>query len=136
VKIGAAFPGQYIKAADLQGKRVQVTIDRVEMEDIGGETKPVLHFRGKERGLVLNKTNANAVWGINGSDDTDDWSGTTIILYPSKTDFQGKRVDCIRVDPPDAQAKPQPPRPPSRVAPMHVEPLSDDDQGGDESVPF
>jgi len=63
MKIGAAFPGQFIKAADLQGKRVSVVIDRVEMEDIGGETKPVVHFRNKERGLVLNKTNANAIWG-------------------------------------------------------------------------
>ena len=132
MKIGAAFPGQYIKAADLQGKRVQVVVDRVDMEDIGGETKPVLHFRGKERGLVLNKTNANAIWGINGSDDTDDWPGTSLTLYPSKTDFQGKRVDCIRIDPPDSQ----PNRPPSRVAPMqqpvNVEPLPEDD----ESVPF
>ncbi len=135
MKIGAAFPGQYLKAADLMGKRVQVTIESVEMEDIGGETKPVVHFKGKSRGVVLNKTNANAIWGINGSDDTDDWPGTTIVLYPSKTDFQGKRVDCIRVDPPDSQPKPAQ-RPPSRVAPMHVEPLSDDDQGMDDTTPF
>lgn len=133
MKIGSAFPGQYIKAADLQGKRVQVVVDRVDMEDIGGETKPVLHFRGKERGLVLNKTNANAIWGINGSDDTDDWPGTSLTLFPSKTDFQGKRVDCIRIDPPDSQ----PGRPaPSRVAPLrepvNVEPLPEDD----DSVPF
>ena len=130
MKIGAAFPGQFIKAADLQGKRVQVVIDRVEMEDIGGETKPVVHFRGKERGLVLNKTNANAIWGINGSDDTDDWPGTSMILFPSKTDFQGKRVDCIRVDPPDSQPAPKAKRP----EPIHVEPLSDDE--GDSTVPF
>jgi hypothetical protein len=128
MKIGAAFPGQYIKAADLQGKRVQVVVDHVEMEDIGGEQKPVVHFRGKERGLVLNKTNANAIWGINGSDDTDEWGGTSIILYPSKTDFQGKRVDCIRIDPPD-----QKPAAPSRVAPVYnAEPLPEDD----DSVPF
>ena len=131
MKIGAAFPGQFIKAADLQGKRVSVVIDHVEMEDIGGETKPVVHFRGKERGFVLNKTNANAIWGINGSDDTDDWPGTSLILFPSKTDFQGKRVDCIRVDPPESQPAKRP-----APKPIHVEPLSDDDQGNVESVPF
>ena len=134
MKIGSAFPGQYIKAADLQGKRVQVVVERVDMEDIGGETKPVLHFRGKERGLVLNKTNANAIWGINGSDDTDDWPGTSLTLFPSKTDFQGKRVDCIRIDPPDSQPAP---RQASRVAPMresvHADPLPEDP---DDSVPF
>lgn len=101
MKIGAAFPGQYLKAADLQGKRVQVVIEKVDMEDIGGETKPVLHFKGKNRGVVLNKTNANAIWGINGSDDTDDWPGTAITLFPTRVEFQGKRVDAIRIDPPD-----------------------------------
>ena len=125
MKIGSAFPGQYIKAADLQGKRVQVVIDRVDMEDIGGETKAVLHFQGKERGLVLNKTNANAVWGITGTDETDDWGGTAITLYPSKTDFQGKRVDCIRIDPPD---RPQAPKPKPAPEPDEHEP--------DSSVPF
>jgi hypothetical protein len=132
MKIGAAFPGSYIKAADLQGKRVQVVVERVDMEDIGGETKPVLHFKGKDRGLVLNKTNANAVWGINGSDDTDDWPGTTLVLYPSKTDFQGKRVDCIRIDPSD---RPQVRRP----APVPVpEPVDEGHaaQYDDDSVPF
>ena len=111
MKIGAAFPGQYLKAADLMGKRVQVVIEKVEMEDIGGETKPVVHFRGKSRGVVLNKTNATAIWGINGSDDTDDWPGTVIVLYPSKTYFQGKQVDCIRIDPPDRPAPKKQPEP-------------------------
>lgn len=108
MKIGAAFPGQFIKAADLQGKRVQVTIENVDMEDIGGEMKPVVHFKGKDRGLVLNKTNSNAIWGITGSEETDEWTGVAITLYPSKTDFQGKRVDCIRVDPAEPSRRPTP----------------------------
>jgi len=127
MKIGAAFPGQYIKAADLQGKRVQVVVDHVEMEDIGGETKPVVHFRGKERGLVLNKTNSNAIWGINGSDETDDWPGTSVVLFPSMTDFQGKRVPCIRIDPPDVP-QPQRARPQPKPEPAFDTP--------DDSVPF
>ena len=133
MKIGAAFPGQYLKAADLQGRRVRVTIDKVEMEDIGGETKPVLHFRGKNRGVVLNKTNAQSIWAINGSDDTDDWPGTEIVLYPSKTDFQGKRVDCIRIDPPDRpQAQHSRPAPPQPPPPQDVPAYGFDD----DTVPF
>lgn len=124
MKIGAAFPGQYLKAADLQGRRVQVTIEKVEMEDIGGDQKPVVHFKGKDRGLVLNKTNANAIWGLTGNDDTDDWTGVAITLFPSKTDFQGKRVDCIRVDPPDAKGQPKPKPEPQ---PVDVD---------DDSIPF
>jgi hypothetical protein len=103
-----------------------VTIEKVEMEDIGGDQKPVVHFKGKDRGLVLNKTNANAVWGLTGSDDTDDWTDAAITLFPSKTDFQGKRVDCIRIDPPDNKARaPKPPQP---------EPTPVDDN--DDSIPF
>jgi hypothetical protein len=37
---------------------------------------------------------------ISGSDETDDWAGHQIILYPTKVDFSGRRVDAIRVDHP------------------------------------
>lgn len=98
VNINGAFPSTYLKASDLQGRRVSVTMAGVRMEDIGGEQKPILSFVGKEKGLVLNKTNANMIAEITGSEETDDWHGQAIVLYPTKTDFQGKRVDAIRVD--------------------------------------
>lgn len=108
MNISSAFPSTYLKAADLQGKRVTVTIDKVVMEDIGGEHKPILKFQGKDRGVVLNRTNANMIAEITGSEETGDWQGARIVLYPTKTDFQGKRVDCIRVDYPNG-GKPAPP---------------------------
>lgn len=126
MKIADAYPGQYLKAVDLKGKRVRVVIDRVEDEDIGGEHKPVVYFRGHQRGLVLNKTNATAIWGINGSDDTDDWRGTEITLFQSMVDFQGKRVPAIRIDPPEAPVR--------KVKPEPVpEPVDEGDESG---VPF
>lgn len=109
VNINGAFPSNYLKAADLQGRRVPVTIANVTMEDIGGDYKPVVKFQGKDKGMVLNKTNANMIAEISGSEETDEWSGVQIMLYPTKTDFQGKRVDAIRVDYPTAKAKPDPP---------------------------
>jgi len=130
MKVGGAFPGQYLKSADLQGRRVQVVIDQVTHEDIGGDQKPVAHFKGKDRGLVLNKTNANSIWGICGTDEMDDWSGVAITLFPSKTEYQGKRVDCIRIDPPDVQVA-APAR--SRPAPPPTEPAQ---QMDDDEVPF
>lgn len=111
MNINGAFPSNYLKAADLQGRRVTVTIDKVVMEDIGGEHKPVVKFQGKDRGIVLNKTNANTIVEIAGTDETDDWRGVKVTLYPTKTEFQGKRVDCIRVDYPQqngAVPKPKP----------------------------
>ena len=132
MKIGAAFPGTYLKAADLQGRRVQVVIERVEMEGIGGDTKPVVYFRGKDRGLVLNKTNANAIWGLTGTDETDDWEGVSIVLFPSRTDFQGRNVDCIRVDPPGkAPAGKTPPKPE-----QPAERLAEREPGEEDDLPF
>lgn len=110
MKIGSAFPSTFLKAADLQGRRVTVQIDRVTIEDLGdGEKKPVLHFIGKDRGLVLNKTNAARIEEFTGTDETDEWHGASIVLFVDRVDFQGKRVDAIRVDrAPQAAPKPKP----------------------------
>lgn len=96
MKIGSAFPSNYIKCDDLQGRAVQVRMNYVKFEDIGGDNKPVLYFMGKEKGMVLNKTNANMIAEIFG-DETDGWTNQPIELYPAKTELHGKRVDCIRV---------------------------------------
>lgn len=103
MKIGKAFPSKYLKSADLQGRRVLVTIASVAMVTIGEDQKAVVSFKDKGKGLVLNKTNALSITEIAGSDDTDAWPGVAIVIYPTQTDFQGRRVDTIRVDwPPDA----------------------------------
>ena len=132
MKLGEAFPGQYIKAADLQGKRVVVVIEDVRMEDIGGEQKPVIHFRNKDRGMVLNRTNANAIADILGSDETDEWTGKAILLYPTRVDFQGKRVDAIRVDaaPPSSQ------RPAAAPKPVPAPEPAPEFEATDDMVPF
>jgi len=102
MNINSAFPSNYLKAADLHGGRTTVTIDSVAIEDIGGEDKPILYFQGKEKGLVLNKTNANMIAEIAKDEETDHWTGVRITIYSTKVDFQGRRVDAIRVDYPAA----------------------------------
>jgi hypothetical protein len=95
--ITQAFPSKYLKAADLQDRNITVIMDRVEMEDIGDDgDKPVLYFQGKEKGLVLNKTNSNTIAVVYG-EETDDWAGKELILYPTMVDFQGRSVPAIRV---------------------------------------
>jgi arabinogalactan endo-1,4-beta-galactosidase len=91
-----AFPSNYLRAADLQGRRVRVQISRVQMEDIGGDHKPVMYFQGKEKGMVLNKTNANAI-GMFYGDEMDDWTGKMIELFEAMVDFQGKTTPAIRL---------------------------------------
>ncbi len=118
MNINGAFPSSYLKAADLQGRRAMVTISHVAMEDIGDDHKPVLYFVGKEKGIVLNRTNANMISEIAGTEETDGWKGKAVVLFSTKVDFQGRRVDAIRVDRPapgSQPAAPQPPPPPEPV---------------------
>lgn len=103
MNVNEAFPSNYIKAADLQGRQVLVKMDRAEYEMIGNDKKLILFFEGKEKGMVLNKTNANNIAAIYG-DDTDDWKGAEIVLFEAMVDFQGKTVPAIRVRAP--QKKP------------------------------
>lgn len=139
MKIGSAFPSKYLKAADLGESKVLVTIDRVEVEDVGQqgrkESKPVLYFRGKDKGLVLNKTNANKIKAIIGTDETDDWKGHRIGLYATETEFAGEMVDCIRVAAPPKNAKPAPP-PPSPEHDPEGDPNLENYHVSDDDVPF
>lgn len=99
--IGNAFPSTYLKTSDLQGKSVNILMHSVEMDEIGGDIKPILylqdaHGQKKDRGLVLNKTNSNIIAEMYGF-ETDEWAGKPITLYPARVEFQGKIVDAIRV---------------------------------------
>lgn len=102
MKISEEFPSQYLKAADLGGREIRVTMGRVERETIGTDKKLVLYFKGKEKGLVLNKTNANTI-GDGYGDDTDEWFDQPVVLFSVKTDYQGKVVDAIRCRIPTAK---------------------------------
>ncbi len=92
-----AFPSQYLKVTDLQGRRVTVTMRMVSMEDVGDGQKPVLYFANKEKGLVLNKTNATEIADRYGPNPSA-WTGHVIELYPARVDFQGRKVEAIRVN--------------------------------------
>lgn len=107
-----AFPSKFLKAADLAGRRVVVTIAHTSVEKFDDGDRPCVFFAGKDKGLVLNKTNFNAIADITGEDDSDDWGGKRITLYATKVDYQGKRVEAIRVDdPPKGEARRPEPEP-------------------------
>ena len=101
MNIGNAFPGAYLKASDLQGRNITITMHSVSMEEVGGDIKPILFFSDanglkKDRGLVLNKTNSNIIAEMYGW-ETDEWGGKPIVLYPARVEFSGRIVDAIRV---------------------------------------
>ena len=99
------FPSKYIKHSDLNGQEVTVTIAGLDIEEVGmdRETKPVLSFKDEKKGLVLNMTNYDAIAEAY-DEQTDNWPGKKIILYPDKARFGGKIVDCVRVKPAEATA--------------------------------
>lgn len=109
MNINDAFPSNYLKASDLGEAQPVVTIERVEMEPVGRtkEMKPVVYFAGKQKGMVLNKTNSKKIAEIASSPDTDDWAGVAVKLYATEVDFQGETVEAIRIKSATA-AKPKP----------------------------
>lgn len=107
MKVSDAFPSKYISAPDLKGGNVRVVMQHIEIEKVGDDTKPVLYFQGKQKGLVLNKTNSKAIADVYG-DEMDDWTGQELILFPIMTDYQGKQVDAIRVRAPQPKDNPRP----------------------------
>ena len=99
MNINDAFPSKFLKADDLAGQRIAVTVMACTMEDIGDkEFKPVLRFMNKDKGMVLNKTNAfilSSTWG----DETDRWTGQRLELFAQPVQFQGRQVMGLAVAP-------------------------------------
>ena len=138
MRISDAFPSNYLKAADLQGRMVTVTVAGSRMEDFGGEEKPCLLFQGKDKGMVLNKTNASAIVSAYG-DETDEWIGKPIELYSARVMFQGSMVDGLRVRvpaPPSPQPAPYVAPSPPRDLHAPVSPLGGAAESFDDDIPF
>lgn len=96
------FDKEYLYAYDLQGKDVTVVIESVRggtLVGTGGKSnkKPVVRFRGKEKALALNITNARVIAGLYGGFDAEQWIGKSVTLYPTTTTFGSQTVECIRI---------------------------------------
>lgn len=95
--------GSFLKAEDLQGKVVNIAIERVSLEkvkdsDTGNEEqKLVAHFAGKDKGLILNRTNADALNAIFGTDDYDYWRGVVQLFVDPNVRFGNRTVAGLRV---------------------------------------
>jgi hypothetical protein len=98
------FPSRYLKANDLEDGVEIITIDSVSKESMrnpqGGPDveKPVVSFVGIEKGLILNRTNANTIAKLYGK-DTDGWCGQYVTLYVTTVEVAGETYDVLRVRP-------------------------------------
>lgn len=97
MKANELCPPPHLEAADFPDDTV-VTIKTVSFAEVGEEkaSKGILFFEEYSRGMVLNRTNLKRIIEHHGN-ETDEWKGKTLTLYPSETEFGGKTVDCIRV---------------------------------------
>lgn len=133
MNLNDVFSGNFLKAEDLQGKTVRVTISKVEIKEFDDGKKIIIGFQGKDKCLVVNKTNASIIAENTGSRETDDWIGQTMQLTVKKVEFQGKLVPAIRVVLVDQSAPATPVRRvPAPQLPSDVE----TEETGSDVVPF
>ena len=95
------FGGRFLSAehCDESFTGVVERVDDVEMKEDGGNTKrrPVLYLEGSERGIVLNATRYNFLAELCRSKDTDNWVGVEVGVRKGKTNFAGKKIDCVEL---------------------------------------
>lgn len=111
--------GTYLKSEDIT-RPVRVIVERVELADVKDENgnisrKLVAHFGGKEKGLILNQTNCEALQFASGTGDYEQWGGMPMELYVddnvkfgSKT-VSGLRLRGVKSLAPDRRPTPPPP---------------------------
>ncbi len=133
MKGSQVFPSKNLRAEDIKGKEPIVAIDKVTTQQFDDGLKPIIHFIGAQKTLVCNRTNWNAIVDITGKSDSDEWHGLKVKLVVTRVDYQGKRVDAIRIEDPR-----QPSRAPQRPAPVEddLPPFPPEDDGPDGDVGF
>ena len=90
------YPRKFLRASDLNGAPLTVTIGSVARENVGGEPKVIITFASGEKSLIANKTNGKALAKLFGK-DTADWIGKKIVLFPCEVDFKGDTVEAVRL---------------------------------------
>jgi hypothetical protein len=94
------YPGRFLKSGDLLGKKVTVTIDNVAIDELEGEKgkriQGIIYLRGKDKQIVLNKTNGLCLKAMFGR-KLSEWLNKRITIYQSQTRFGSDTVDCIRI---------------------------------------
>ena len=110
---------KYLRAEDLKQEkkfRIKAVTEEVFEQTAASRRRNLCcWFTNDDRGLVLNKTNNRTLRGAFG-DDTANWIGKVIVVFPMMADFRGKMTPALRVriPPPKRQAAaPQQPQQPA-----------------------
>jgi hypothetical protein len=114
-RISEMHPSKWLSAGDLDDQDVIVTVSGCTQENMGNsdrgddEYKWILWFEELDKGMVMNVTRTNVIAKVLMSDNTDDWIGKKITIFPSETIYKGetKATIGVRSKPPRSQ-KPMP----------------------------
>ena len=102
MKLSEMFPSKYATGSDLNGRAVNLTIEHVIGERMRAnanspeETKYVLYLAEAKKGVILSRVLARQIGEALGSEDTDNWKGKMICLYPEKIQAFGAEHLVIR----------------------------------------
>jgi hypothetical protein len=102
--LDGAFPSRFLSSGDVEGKRFDAVIKRIDYEKMSdGSEKAVAFFEDMKKGCVLNKTRASFLASLTKSKKFDDWIGTSVQISGGVTQLRGEEVACIRFERTDAQ---------------------------------
>lgn len=107
----------FLKAEDIGANFWTANIKAVDMKNFDdGSRKLFIMFHELDKGLVLNKTNADTLGDLYGR-NTDGWVNRPVMLMTMPVDYQGKKVQAIRLRAP-AQQQAMPARQPGQMQPQ------------------
>lgn len=102
MKLSDMFPRRYASGEDLGGKPATLTIATVRTEKMRPQAgapeveKYVVYFQSAAKGVILSRTLAYQIADSTGSEETADWVGKRITLYPQPMTVAGKKRIAIR----------------------------------------
>ena len=85
-----AYTSPWLKASDLQGRAVTVTVNGATVEEIRQQTgqkeaRIVVTFAGKSKRLICNKTQALTLADLAKTEVFANWKGLVVTLEPATT---------------------------------------------------
>lgn len=102
MKVSEMFPKKYATGEDLNGRAYTLTIARITQEEMRPQPgappqkKWVLYFREARKGVILSRTLAYQIAEAVGSEETNDWIGKPITIYPEPLIVAGQKRIAIR----------------------------------------
>jgi hypothetical protein len=92
----------YIGSEILQpNQELKLTIEKVQKEQVktaeGSQECIVAYFKGGQKGMIINKTNAKIITKVVDTPYIEQWAGKSIIIYAAKVRAFGEMVEALRV---------------------------------------